>query len=47
VDGEEVTFKDLEDGTGKCKIGYKKLNFCAEEVVHDYLEYFWIDTCYV
>ncbi|KAF2189356.1 hypothetical protein K469DRAFT_626298 [Zopfia rhizophila CBS 207.26] len=44
-DSEEVTFKDLENGTGKDKVGYKKLNFCREQAVRDGLEYFWIDTC--
>jgi hypothetical protein len=27
---EEVTFKDLMDGTGKYKAGYKKIRFCGE-----------------
>ena len=45
ADGDEVTFQDLEKGTGKDKIGYKKLNFCGEQAVYDGLEYFWIDTC--
>ena len=30
-DTEEVTFKDLIDGTGKDKAGYNKLRFCAEQ----------------
>jgi hypothetical protein len=42
---EEVTFKDLENGSGKSKVGYKKLTFCAEQVLHDGLEFFWIDAC--
>lgn len=25
---DEVTFKDLENGAGKTKAGYKKLEFC-------------------
>ena len=29
VDGEEVTFKDLMEGTGKNKIGYRKPDFCV------------------
>jgi hypothetical protein len=45
ADGEEVTFKDLKNGTGKGKAGYNKLNFCAERAARDRLEYFWIDTC--
>lgn len=28
ADSEEVTFKDLIDGTGKGKPGYKKIYFC-------------------
>ena len=27
---EEVTFKDLVDGTGKGKAGYDKIRFCVE-----------------
>jgi hypothetical protein len=29
VDTEEVTFKDMIDGTSKNKSGYKKIRFCA------------------
>ena len=28
-EGEEVTFKDLMDGTGKSKTGYNKIWFCG------------------
>ncbi|EXK38334.1 hypothetical protein FOMG_08737 [Fusarium oxysporum f. sp. melonis 26406] len=44
-DAEEVTFKDLVDGTGENKIGYEKIRFCAGQTGRDGLEYFWIDTC--
>jgi hypothetical protein len=44
-DTDEVTFKDLEDGTGKDKAGYEKIRFCGEQARQDGLEYFWIDTC--
>lgn len=44
-DYEEVTFKDLMECTGKNKAGYRKLTFCANQVVQDSLQYFWIDTC--
>jgi hypothetical protein len=37
-EAEEVTFKDLLDGTSKYKAGYRKLQFCGEQV-------FWVDTC--
>ena len=44
-DTEEVTFRDLVDGTGEGKIGYKKIRFCAEQAERDGLQYFWVDTC--
>ncbi|RYP57172.1 hypothetical protein DL770_010735 [Monosporascus sp. CRB-9-2] len=44
-DTEEVTFRDLVDGTGKDKIGYEKIKFCAEQAKRDGLQYFWVDTC--
>ena len=45
VDTEEVTFKDLADGTRKDKVGYDKIVFCAEQARRDGLRYFWVDTC--
>jgi hypothetical protein len=42
---EEVTFKDLTDGTSKGKAGYGKIHFCGEQARRDGLEYFWVDTC--
>jgi hypothetical protein len=42
---EEVTYRDLVDGTGKGKTGFKKLRFCAEQARRDGLRYFWVDTC--
>jgi Heterokaryon incompatibility protein (HET) len=45
ADGEEVTFKDLVDHTGKSKAGYTKIQFCGEQAASDGLQYFWIDTC--
>lgn len=44
-DDEDVTFKDLSGRCGKEKIGYCKIQFCAEQAARDSLEYFWIDTC--
>ena len=38
---EEITFKDLIDGTG----GYQKLQFCGNQAKADDLHYFWVDTC--
>jgi hypothetical protein len=44
-DNEEVSFKDLADGSGKTKHGYRKIRFCGEQAARDGLQYFWIDTC--
>lgn len=44
-DDDEVTFEDLEKGTGENKDGYKKILFCGEQASKDDLKYFWIDTC--
>jgi hypothetical protein len=37
---EEVTFKDLLDGTSKNKAGYSKIQFCGEQARRDGLQYF-------
>lgn len=42
---EEVTFKDIIDGTGRSKVGYEKILFCGECARNDSLKYFWVDTC--
>ena len=42
---EEVTFRDLIDGTGKSKAGYDKIRFCAKQAANDGLQFFWVDTC--
>jgi len=44
-DGEEVTFRDLVDQTGKDKVGYAKIEFCGRRATADDLKYFWVDTC--
>ena len=44
-DDQEVTFKDLTEGSGKTKAGYRKIRFCRERAACDGLQYFWIDTC--
>ena len=44
-EGEEVTFKDLMDGTGKSKTGYNKIRFCGQQAKRDGLQHFWVDTC--
>jgi len=47
TDTEEVTYRDLTDGTGtgKDKTGYSKIRLCGEQARHDGLNYFWVDTC--
>jgi hypothetical protein len=45
ADTEEVTYRDLVDGTGKNKIGYEKIRFCGEQARRDCIQYFWVDTC--
>ncbi|PQE24952.1 hypothetical protein CJF32_00007294 [Rutstroemia sp. NJR-2017a WRK4] len=45
ADSEEVSFKDLMEGTSKSKPGYRKIQFCASQVARDGLKYFWVDTC--
>ena len=45
ADDEEVTFKDLIDGTGKTKAGYRKIHFCGMQAANDSLQFFWVDTC--
>jgi hypothetical protein len=44
-DIEEVTYRDVIDGTGKNKVGYEKIRFCGEQARRDGLHYFWVDTC--
>jgi hypothetical protein len=44
-DNDEVTFNDLNNGTGNNKKGYAKIQFCAEQARKNGLEYFWVDTC--
>jgi ankyrin repeat protein len=45
ADGEEVSFKDVTEGTAWTKAGYRKIQFCGDQAVKDDLQYFWIDTC--
>ncbi|KAH8689774.1 hypothetical protein GQ44DRAFT_598601, partial [Phaeosphaeriaceae sp. PMI808] len=46
-DAQEPTFKDLTNGTGRDKLGYKKIQFCGGQTKQDNLQYFWVDTCCV
>jgi hypothetical protein len=45
ADHEEVALKDLTEGTGKNKAGYRKLTFCGKQAAKDGLQHFWVDTC--
>jgi hypothetical protein len=45
ADTEEVTFRDLMDGTDKNKAGYDKIRFCGEQARRNSLQYFWVNTC--
>ncbi|RYP52195.1 hypothetical protein DL768_002637 [Monosporascus sp. mg162] len=45
ADDEEVTFKDVMDGTGKSKAGCSKIYFCGKQAAADGLKFFWVDTC--
>ena len=42
---EEVSFRDMIDGTGKDKTGYDKIRFCREQARRHSWQYFWVDTC--
>jgi hypothetical protein len=42
---QEVTYKDIIEGTGTHKQGYRKVRFCSAQAAHDGLRYFWVDTC--
>ena len=42
---DEVSFQEVEAGTGKNKAGWEKIQFCARQAAADGLQYFWVDTC--
>ena len=44
-DRDEVTYRDVIDGTGKNKVGFEKIRFCGEQARRDGLCNFWVDTC--
>ena len=48
ADDEEVTFNDLQSGSGKSKAGYAKIQFCEEQARKDGLQYFskWTHTAH-
>ncbi|KAI1126006.1 hypothetical protein F5Y10DRAFT_245888 [Nemania abortiva] len=42
---QEVSFKDILEGTGNSKDGYKKIQFCGKQAASHGLQYFWVDSC--
>jgi hypothetical protein len=50
-DRQEVAFEDFEilnnaeDTGAKCKTGWDKIRFCAQQAKRDALDYLWVDTC--
>jgi len=42
---QDVSFQDVEAGTGKSKAGWGKIDFCAKQAEADGLRYIWVDTC--
>lgn len=44
-DEDEVSYQDLANGGGRCKPGYKKIEFTGKQAARDDLQYFWVDTC--
>jgi hypothetical protein len=45
IDGEEVSFEEMRDGTAKQKTGYSKVVAFAQKAFADGFEYCWMDTC--
>ena len=45
ADSDEVSFKDIMEGTATNKAGYKKIEFCRGQAARHGLQYFWVDTC--
>ena len=44
-DEDEVTLRDLTNGTGIDKPGYQKIRLCGKQATRDELQYFWVDSC--
>jgi hypothetical protein len=38
---QEVTFEDMDEGSGRDKAGYEKIEFCGRQAAKDGLQYFW------
>jgi hypothetical protein len=44
-DDDEVTLKDIVEGVGSGKPGFRKIVFCGDQARSHSLAYFWVDTC--
>ncbi|PPJ49626.1 hypothetical protein CBER1_02193 [Cercospora berteroae] len=44
-DEDELNYRDLVQGTGKNKPGYKKVEACKRLALQHGYEYLWVDTC--
>jgi hypothetical protein len=42
---DEVSLKDMQNGTATRKAGYAKLKLCCDQAAKDGLQYAWVDTC--
>lgn len=42
---DEVTYRDILDGTAQSRIGFRKLEFTMNQARQDGFEYCWVDTC--
>jgi Heterokaryon incompatibility protein (HET) len=42
---KEVSFQDVQEGISRNKLGWRKIDFCADRANADGLRFFWIDTC--
>jgi hypothetical protein len=43
--GQEVTYNDFNENSGKSKAGWDKIRFCAQQAKRDNLHHIWVDTC--
>jgi hypothetical protein len=45
ADEEEVTFLDIQNNTAQAKVGFRKLEFCANQARSEGYTYVWVDSC--
>ena len=43
---EEVSFREVQQGTASSKKGYEKIRSTCRQALEDGLEYAWVDTWY-